>query len=219
MNPALRHAWTQLVTAADLDDHMRDVGQAEANAWLLHGMLTQHVPLGSRVLIAGAGTAQFLDYISGEGLAGYDLTLSDINPNFLEIARQRCHRAGLTRTQFIVDDLEASKLIGPFDAAVIVLVLEHIDWQLGLRNIDGLKIKQLQIVIQRNPAELNQAIAPQRKLNASLQAFAKTAQPVLLADEELIDYLAQLGYECTERRERDVPDNKTMLGMVFSKKY
>jgi SAM-dependent methyltransferase len=218
VNPALRHAWTQLVTAADLDNHMHEVGQAEANAWLLHRMLTQHVPLGSRVLIAGAGTVQFLDYISGAGLAGYDLTLSDINPNFLEIARQRCHRAGLSRTQFIVDDLEASKLIGPFDAAIVVLVLEHIDWQLGLRNIDGLKIKQLQIVIQRNPARLTQAIAPQRKLNASLQAFAKTAQPVLLVAEDLIDYLAQLGYECTERRERDVPDNKTMLGMVFSKK-
>jgi SAM-dependent methyltransferase len=218
MNPALRRAWTQLVTAADLDNHMREIGQAEANAWLLHGMLTQHVPLGSRVLIAGAGTAQFLDYISSEDLMDYDLTLSDINPNFLEIARQRCHRAGLSRTQFIVDDMEASKLIGPFDAAIVVLVLEHIDWQLGLRNIDRLKIKQLQIVIQRNPAQLTQAIAPQRKLNASLQAFAKTAQPVLLVAEDLIDYLAQLGYECTERRERSVPDDKIMLGMVFSKK-
>ena len=34
MNPALRQAWTELVTAADLNDHMHEVGQAEANAFI-----------------------------------------------------------------------------------------------------------------------------------------------------------------------------------------
>ena len=50
------------------------------------------------MLIAGAGTAQFLDYIPAVDLADHELTLSDINPNFLELAQQRCRRVGLTRT-------------------------------------------------------------------------------------------------------------------------
>ena len=39
MDDALRHAWTKLISAADLDDHMHQVGQAAANAALLQSML------------------------------------------------------------------------------------------------------------------------------------------------------------------------------------
>ena len=44
VNPTLRQAWTELITAADLDDHMREVGQGEANALLLQAMLAKRLP-------------------------------------------------------------------------------------------------------------------------------------------------------------------------------
>lgn len=217
MNPTLRHAWTEVISADDIDEHMHKVGQAQANAQLTAEMLAAaRLAMDSRVLIAGAGTAQFLDYIEGEGLADFDLTVSDINPRFLALARQRFRRAGLMRTHFVVDDLEATRLRGPFDAALIVLVLEHIDWRLGLRNVHSLMPRQLLIVIQQNPAGSSQAITRQRKLNASMQAFAETASPTLIVAEELMDYLGDMGYKLMNRHERAVPDGKTMLAMIFS---
>ena len=65
MDDALRHAWTKLISAADLDDHMHQVGQAAANAALLQSMLaTNGREEQTSLLIVGGGTAQFLDYIS-----------------------------------------------------------------------------------------------------------------------------------------------------------
>ena len=50
-----------------------------------------------------------------------------------------------------------------------------------------------------------------------MQVFADTARPTLLVIEELIDFLEQLDYRLQERYERAVPDNKTMVGMIFSR--
>ena len=70
MDDALRHAWTKLITAADLDDHMAQVGQARANAKVLKSMLVSSASEKSvGLLFAGAGTAQFLDYIPATCLA------------------------------------------------------------------------------------------------------------------------------------------------------
>lgn len=58
MDNALRHAWRRLITAADLDDHMAQFGQARANAELLQSILdssAREKPVN--LLIAGAGTA------------------------------------------------------------------------------------------------------------------------------------------------------------------
>ena len=49
-----------------------------------------------------------------------------------------------------------------------------------------------------------------------MQAFADTARFTLLVIEELIDFLGQLDFRLQERYEGAVPDNKTMVGMIFS---
>ena len=93
MDNALRLAWTELISAADLDDHKHQVGQVAANAELLQSMLVSSAREKSvGLLIAGAGTAQFLDYIPATCLAPFHLTLSDINESFLRRAKERCHR-------------------------------------------------------------------------------------------------------------------------------
>ncbi len=109
MDDALRHVWTKLITATDLDDHMAQVGQARANAELLQSILdssAREKPVN--LLIAGAGTAQFLDYIPATCLTPFHLTLSDINESFLKRAEERCDRAGLSDVRFVVDNIEVT---------------------------------------------------------------------------------------------------------------
>ena len=216
MDNPLRRAWTELITAADLDDHMHQVGQAAANAELLQSMLVlsaREKPVN--LLIAGAGTAQFLDYVPGTCLAPFHVTLSDINPAFLARAEQRFEHAGVSGALFVVDDIEDTRLVGPYQVVVMVLVLEHIDWRRGLRNVHRLAPNDLHIVIQRNPEGLGEAIAPRRKLNPSMQAFANSAQPIWVPREQLIDFLKRLGYRLTAQQDRGVLDNKTMVKLRF----
>jgi hypothetical protein len=106
--------------------------------------------------------------------------------------------------------------MGAFDVAVLILVLEQIDWRRGLRDMISLPATQLCIVIQQNPIGLAPAISPQRALNASMHAFTQVAQPRLIVADELIDFLRVAGYEIIDRHEHAVPDNKTMVGMIFS---
>ena len=100
---------------------------------------------------------------------------------------------------------------------VLVLVLEHIDWQRGLQNIHKLAPTLLHIVIQQNPVGMVDTIAPRRALNKSMQALAETARPVLVASDRLIDFLTQLGYRLQARDERPAPDSKTMVGLSLNR--
>ncbi len=218
MDPALRHAWTELVSATDIDEHMHQVGQAAANAELLVSMLrSQHHGPATNLLLVGGGTGQFLDYVDAADFAQYDVVLSDINPKFLDRARERFAAAGLQNVAFVADDIENTSLRGPFESIAVVMVLEHIDWRLGLSNIHRLAPNWLSIIFQRNPDNMATAIAPNRKLNASLQSFAAVAHPVLVASDALIEFLQSLGYVLQTRDERAVADGKTMLGYSFER--
>lgn len=216
MDAALRRAWTKLVSANDIDAHMHQIGQAAANAELLVSMLqSQHHGRAPKLLLVGGGTGQFLDYVDAADFASQNIVVSDINPRFLERARERFAAAGLQNVTFVADDIENTSLRGSFDSIAVVMVLEHIDWRLGLRNIHRLAPTWLSIIFQRNLDNMAIAIAPNRKLNASLKAFASVAHPVLVTDEALIEFLLALGYQLKARDERAVADGKTMLGFSF----
>ncbi len=150
MDKSLRHAWTTLIAPADLDDHMHRVGQAAANAALMQSMLDlRSAKTTTKLLLVGGGTAQFLDYISAANFEQFDITISDINGNFLDCARERFAQAGLQRVKFVIDDIEATHLRDSFDTIVVVLVLEHIDWQRGAHAIHRLAPDTIHIVIQK----------------------------------------------------------------------
>ena len=191
MDDALRHAWTKLITAADLDDHMHQVGQAAANAELLQSMLVSSANEKSvGLLIAGAGTAQFLDYIPATCLAPFRLTLSDINESFLKRANERCDRAGLSDVRFVVDDIEDTQLMGPYQVIAVALVLEHIDWRRGLRGIHRLAPDHLHIVIQCNPEGLVDTFVVGRMSTATVLGVYNVAAE--LATMLTIDLMQQI---------------------------
>jgi ubiquinone/menaquinone biosynthesis C-methylase UbiE len=120
MDRCPREAWTRIVLADDLDAHMAAVGQAQANAALVETMMTaKEVPERKTVLVAGAGTGQMFDYVNDSFLAPYHVTFTDINGAFLDRLRERLAGASLSY-ETVVDDIEDSKLSGPFGMAVVI---------------------------------------------------------------------------------------------------
>ena len=203
--------------ADDLDAHMAAVGQAQANAALVETMMTTgEAPERRTVLFAGAGTGQMFDYVSGSFLAPYRVTFTDINATFLDRLRERLASASLNY-ETVVDDIEDSKLSGPFGLAVVVLVLEHVEWQKALRSLAAFQPEIMHLVVQQNPPDLGTAITPGRTLPPSIARASEQAHPVLVEPDAIRSFLAGEGYVLVRRFERPVPDAKTMIGLMFSR--
>ena len=218
MDRYLREAWTRIVLADDLDAHMAAVGQAQANAALVETMMTTgDAPRRMTVLFAGAGTGQMFDYVNGSFLAAYHVTFTDINAAFLDRLRERLAGGSLTY-ETVVDDIEDSKLSGPFGMAVVVLVLEHVEWPKALRRLVALQPEIVHLVVQRNPPDLGDAITPGRTLPPSIARASEKAHPVLVDPEAIGSFLEGEGYALVRRFERPVPDAKTMIGLTFSRR-
>ena len=132
MDPALRRAWTQIVTGDDYDEHMARIGQAQAGAGLTCQILrSAEPPVGGRVVIAGAGTGQALDYADTALFRPFRLTFTDLNPAFLARLAQRLAKHGLAAT-VLEDDIEQTAIEPGPDLLLATLLLEHIDWRRGV---------------------------------------------------------------------------------------
>jgi anti-sigma factor RsiW len=129
MRQQLREAWSKLITAEDYEAHMVAVGQAQANAALVCEYLQAHPPApDSALLFAGAGTGQMFDFFSPETVLPFNVTFTEINAGYLNRLRTRLARFPGLRYAIFVDDLERTALAKPFDLALPVLVLQHVDW-------------------------------------------------------------------------------------------
>jgi len=196
---------------------MFDVGQAQANAQIVRDLvLGLQLPRNSKLLFAGAGPGQMFDYVGGDFLRDYELTFTDINPDFLDRTAERAKLAGLSNFETVIDDLEETKLRTPFDLAVVVLVLEHVDWIKALDNLAAMPCNRLLLIIQKNPPEIESNVSPHRPLRGSLQEASSGEQAHLLDESELMTYLAGKGYTVVSKDERAVPDDKRMCGLVFN---
>lgn len=210
MHSALREAWKDQVLAEDYEAHMAAIGQARANAGHLREMLARYPPPpGAMIWLAGAGPGQMFDYLAGELLSSWRLVCTDISQRFLSVLRGRCPTA-----ECVVEDLLQPALAGECHTAVVVLVLEHLDWRRGVESLAARRPKQVFVVIQQNPEGMQSAVSPQRVLPGSMVVFGG-AHPELLREEELVEAFAAAGYLVAERRATPVADGKTMLGLVF----
>ena len=213
---SLRQAWSGRVTPDDYEQHMAAIGQAQANALLVREAIQRWAAPGAAVLIAGAGTGQMLDYEGHEFLTPYDVTFSDINPEFLRCIEQRLARTPLTAWRTAADDLECTQLAGPFALVVIVLVLEHIDWPKGLESIARLAPERCVVVIQENPPGMTSAVSPSRILPGTMKVFVEV-KPVLIVAEELTAEMEIHSYRQIERVWSEVADGKKMSAIVFER--
>lgn len=194
---------------------MANVGQAQANAELVRELVGFGSSIVSqRLLFAGCGPGQFLEVASPDYLHGHRCVFTDLSPTFIELIRARAQRLELD-FEALVDDVENSHLEPGFDSIILVLVLEHTDWQRTLSEMIRLRPKRLIAVIQRNPSEMATMVTPHRELPGSLKACAAGEKPRLLEPSDLVAFLSDLGFIEVRRSGRDVADGKAMIGLVF----
>jgi len=214
MDAGLRRAWTKIITGEDYDEHMGRIGQAQAGAGLTCQIIrSANPPAGGRVVIAGAGTGQALDFVDPALLRPFRLTFTDLNPAFLTRLAQRLARRGLAGT-VLEDDIEQTKLEPGPDLLLATLLLEHIDWRRGVEAIAGLRPAACGIVIQENPEGMTSAITPGRPIPPSIAKAVAIANATLVPREDLIAAFAAGGYACRGRWTRDVADGKRLVALL-----
>jgi hypothetical protein len=215
MDPALRRAWTEIISADDYETHMAAIGQAQGAARLTAWLLAEaRLAADSRITIAGAGTGQMFDFLDSALFAPHKLTCADLNPAFLARLRERLARNGL-RAAIAQDDLENPRLAPDADLLLATLVLEHIDWRVGVRSICELRPRMCGLIMQVNPPDMPSAITPGRALPPSIRASMEICHPVLLSRTELIACFEMCGFSCRRRNSLAVADGKELQALLF----
>ena len=215
---ALSRAWIEIVTADDYESHMAAIGQAQAGADLTRHVLEwAGLTDGARMVIAGAGTGQMLDYLDPALLRPYRHTCTDLNPAFLARLSERLTRCGL-RAEVLEDDIERTALEPGPDLLLATLLLEHIDWRRGVEVFVALRPRLCAVVIQENPPGMASAVTPGRRVPPSIEKAMETAHATLVRRAELGAAFAAHGYECRESRAQDVADGKRLVAVCFAGK-
>jgi hypothetical protein len=207
--------WKEIVEPDDLDAHMLEVGQATINAQLIYKMFSEF-PLkdGNTLYVPGCGTGQMFDFLKPSELGNVKFLFSDFKLEFLERLKQRI--SADLNARFIIDDVEESKVIEKVDAALIVLLLQHINWKRGLGNILATQPSKIFLIIQEQDAtdgEINQT----RVLRPSIKKFSEVAKSELVDRTELEKYLKGQGYSKKWMRVEAVPNTKRMVSLVFTR--
>jgi len=207
-----RDAWTAHIRPEDYERHMASMAQPQANGDLLAELFRGHPPPdGSPILFPGAGTGQVFDYFPVGQLAPYEITFTDINPEFLERLRERIAGHASACPRVCVDDIEAPSVRGPFDLAIVILVLEHVDWRRAVAGLCAIAARVVTI-IQQDPAEVRQ-----RPLPGSMAVLGEVASGLIDRDA-LAAAFADRGFELARESFRDVPDGKRMLALDFTRR-
>jgi hypothetical protein len=203
---SLREVWRDHIRIEDYERHMAANGQAQANASLLEDLFLNYAPpLGAPVLFAGAGAGQYFDYSPSALLGRYRTTFADINPLYLSRLSERI--AGVDFAT-VVDDISESRLTGPFDLAIVILVLEHTDWRRAVACL-ARQAARVFTVIQQNPAA-----AAHHRLQGTL-ALLEDVPPVLVDPADLTAAFEEWGFRCHRTDSRGVAGGKTMLALDF----
>jgi hypothetical protein len=217
MDPELRRAWTEVVTAEDYDEHMAAIGQAEAAAELTAwAVRSAGLSAGAAVTVAGAGTGQMLDFLDPAVLRPFRLTFADLNPVYLERLRERLARHGLA-AEVVQDDFEETGLAAGPELLVATLLLEHIAWRRGVESIGKLRPRWCAIVLQENPPGMTTAVTPGRRVPVSIARAMATAHATLVDREELAEAMAERGYRRQAEEAREVADGKRLVGGLYAR--
>jgi hypothetical protein len=201
-----RDLWAGYITADDYECHMAGTGQPQANADLLAELFREAPPApGARILFAGAGTGQYFDHFPPAALGPYRPIFTDLNRRFLDRLAERLV------CETLVDDIEAPRVEGPFDLAIAILVLEHVEWRRAVAGLCRVAARVF-AVVQENPAGLTE-----RPLPGTLAALREL--PTQLVDrDELIAEFGGRSFGLVRASTREVRDGKKMVGLDFRRR-
>jgi SAM-dependent methyltransferase len=210
-----KQAWLHVVRPSELDTHMAAVGQAEANARLIKHLFSRiWMRPGDRLLVHGCGTCQMFDYIEPIDLGTERVTLADLSADMLEASRERLSRLHGISYETVADDIEQSRISGPYACILLSMVLLHVHWRSAVANMLNLDPRWVAVIEQSQRAG-TPIVSADREVPSSIRKFAEMAEPQLIDRRELIGEFARRGYRLAEECETAVPDQKRMIGLLF----
>ena len=215
MDPELRRAWTEVVTADDYERHMAAIGQAQAaaelTAWALR---SAGLAAGDSVTVAGAGTGQMLDFFDPAALRPYRLTFADLNRRIPGPARRATEAARHT-WRARGRRFRADKLAGRAGAAGGDAAARAHRVAARVESMARLQPRRCAIVMQENPPGMATAVTPGRVVPESIAKAMATAHAKLVVRDELVGEMERLGYGLRAEESREVADGKRLVGLLF----
>ena len=147
----MKNPWLK-IPASDYDNHMESpsVGQSSFMAEIFKKALQKHAP--DNIAILGCATGNGLEHIVGNGKK--HVTVIDINPEYLDILKQRFD-GKIANLKTIQADLENYKLKNNGYSFILAgLIFEYLNPQNLLKNIkNGLKPEGIVLTILQLPSE------------------------------------------------------------------
>ena len=122
-------AWKSTIPANDLDKHMLITKQVLANGKILQKMIGDFPINDMKILVPGCGTGQIFDYLNPTIFYDSNLIFTDINKEYLEKLDSRLKKYQKISYKIIEDDIENTKIKEQFDSCILILILEHVDWE------------------------------------------------------------------------------------------
>ncbi|MFQ5406198.1 MAG: methyltransferase domain-containing protein [Candidatus Micrarchaeia archaeon] len=210
-------AWTNSIVPEDLDAHMASIGQVQANALITEKLFADY-PLkpGSSLLVHACGTCQLFDFFDPSVLwSGLKVTLADVSLKLIDAAKKRLASLKLS-FPIVRDDIENTSFQGDFNAVLLVLVLHHVNWKKSVENMIKLNPSVFYVIEQEQDG--SSAVNLKRELPESIRKYAEEYAPAPIKRKEITSFFEEKGFKLQHTEEQQVPDNKKMIGLVFTKK-
>jgi len=212
-----KEAWKSTIPANDLDKHMLATKQVLANAKILQNIIGDFPINDMKILVPGCGTGQIFNYLNPTIFSDSNLIFTDINKEYLEKLDLRLKKFQKISYKIIKDDIENTKIQEQFDSCILILILEHIDWEKAIKNILNFGVKSFYIIIQKQDKN-KQTVTSYKDIPKSITKFSTIAKSHLISASEIEQYFKKEGFNLLRECGEKVINNKEMVGLYFSRK-
>jgi len=135
MDSGEKKGWSEIIIPKDLDIHLLNIGQAKINSEIILQLFSKY-PLNnkSKLLVPGCGTCQMFDFFEPKDIGIFNYIFTDINSSFFKLIKKRMSKFSNIKYEFIIDNIESTKLKEKINGILAVLLLEHIEWKKGINS-------------------------------------------------------------------------------------
>jgi len=179
-------------------------------------MISDFPIINMKILVPGCGTGQIFDYLNLKQLSDSNLTFTDINKEYLEKLNPKLKKIQKISYKIIVDDIETTKIQEEFDSCILILILEHTEWEKVIKNILNFRVNSFYIIIQKQNKN-KQIVISYKDVPKSITKFSTTAKYHLINVSEIKLYFKKEEFNLLKEYGEKVIDNKEMIGLFFSK--
>lgn len=204
----MQNPWLE-IPASDYEGHMKQAGQHQVLNRLTQYFLDKHKP--ERFALLGCSAGNGLEHVNDH--ATKRVVAVDINPDFLELARQR-FQLKITGLELRKLDIEQDVLdFGKMDLIFAGLLLEYVDTEIVLPKIVNVLNPggTVALVIQKNYQAAFVTLTGYKSLE-KLSVYSHDVD-----EDKVCDQLIACGLQPDARKEIRIMPEKSLICLSFQK--